>query len=302
MSNRKSAIEQEISKSNRMGSSKYSYVNQTKLERMGITQWKPSAGDNFIRIIPPKDPLKFYGREVFIHTNIGADGATFVCPLKMNNEPCPICEYRQKIRSKDPDSELVVELTPRSRYLFFIYDVKSEKAIEEGLRWFDSPIIIKDNIVSLSKDRRTGEIVDVSDLEDGRDVEFVKVGNGLKTRYEGFKLVKADPVPESWVENVPDFDDVVIVCDYETLKSELMGDVLNGETKSTSTSRRKAATEDDVDTEVIDEEEERPRRASQRRTSREPEVGEEKPAEESEEKDIRARLDEIRKRRRAEDE
>jgi len=302
MSDRRSAIEEEISKSNRAGNSKYSYVNQTKLERSGITQWKPSTGDNFIRIVPPRDPSKFYGKEVFIHTNIGADGATFVCPLKMNGDPCPICEYRQKIRSRDPDSELVVELAPRSRYLFFIYDVKSEKAIEEGLRWFDSPIIIKDNIVSLSKDRRTGEIIDVSDLEDGRDIEFVKVGSGLKTRYEGFKLVKTDPVPESWTENVPDFDDVIVICDYNTLKRELMGDVSDEEGRPTRTPRRETTTKDDVDTEVIDEEEERPRRTSRRRASREPEVEEGKPAEESEEKDIRARLDEIRKRRRAEDE
>jgi len=296
-SKRRAAIESELNKSNQRGALKYFYVDVNKLERLGITQYRPVNGDNFIRIIPPKDPTQFYGKEVFIHTNIGVDGATFLCPLRMYGKPCPICEYRQKIKSEDPDSELLAELAPRARYLFFVYDVRSEEKIEEGLHWFDAPVVVKDNIVSLSKDRRTGEIIDVSDLEDGRDIEFVKVGSGLKTKYEGFKLVPTDPIPKEWAEGVPDFDEVLLVHDYDKLKLALTGSLEDDEEIV------------DTDEEVIEEGPEernsvRSRfRSRERKEEPEEEVVEEEIEEEPEEKpsrkssSVKERLAEIRRRK-----
>jgi len=285
---RTNAIAGEIDRSNQAGVSKYFYVNQSKLDRLGITQFRPAKGNNFVRIIPPKDPTQFYGKTVYIHSNIGADGATYLCPLRTFDRPCPICEQRQRIRDKDPDSELLSALASRPRELFFVYDVTSVETIEKGLRWWDAPMVIKDNIVTLSKDRRTGEIIDVSDLNDGKDIEFVKVGSHLKTKYEGCKLVDAKPVPEKWATDVPEFDNVLMEQSYDRLKKDLTGD---------ADSQDPAPSEE---VEVVDEGEVE-ERARTRGGTRTPEATSKPPEDkkpvETKESDVKAKLDEIRNRR-----
>jgi hypothetical protein len=107
----------------------------------------------------------------------------------------------------------------------FIYDVKDEGTMDKGLRWFDAPSIIVNNILGLSKDKRTGKILDVSDPIDGRDVEFVRKGTGLNSKYEAFNLVKTEAIPKEWHTDVPTFDDVLLVPTYEQMKIETSGEI-----------------------------------------------------------------------------
>jgi len=283
MKQRREAIQDEINKTNQGGGPRFFYVDVGKLERLGISQYKSQAGDNFIRIIPPKDPSQFYGKEVFVHYNVGADGLVFLCLRKMYGEPCPVCEYREELKKANPEDEAAQELAPSRRYLFFVFNVASSDTEEEGLHWFDAPVIVKDNIVSLSKDKRTGEIIDVSDPEDGRDVEFVRVGTSRKTRYEGFKLVESDPIPESWYKDVPDFDEVLLKPDYDQVKREVRGAHRVTEEKDS---------EDAVEDEPVAET--RTRRA---RRSRE----DDETSEDSTEKSVQKKIQEIRARRRKSD-
>jgi hypothetical protein len=106
-----------------------------------------------------------------------------------------------------------------------VYDVRNDETIAKGLRWYDAPGIVLSNIVLLSKDKRTKEVIDVCDPVDGRDIEFVRKGSGLSSKYEAFNLVKTDPVPENWYANVPDFDDVLSKPSYDQMKSEFDGGV-----------------------------------------------------------------------------
>jgi len=282
MSQRQRAIQSEIDKTNQGGGPRFFYVNVAKLERLGISQYKSQAGDNFIRIIPPEDPEQFYGKEIFVHYNVGADGLVFLCLRKMYGEPCPVCEYREELKQKNPEDEMVSELAPSRRYLFFVFNVASEDTEEEGLHWFDAPVIVKDNIVSLSKDKRTGEVIDVSDPVDGRDVEFVRVGTNRRTRYEGFKLVKNEPIPESWYKNVPDFDEVLLKPDYDQVKSEVRGTKKKEDVKDEGESK---------DSETSTRTETRSRRRQEKNESNEP-------GEDNIEQSVRKRIDEIRARRR----
>ncbi len=221
------AIEAEIKRPKGGGVNFYA-VDTDKLAKSGVTQFKAEVGDNFIRIIPPVDPKVFWAKIVYIHRNIGANGATFLCLKKMFNMACPICEMVNKMKEDDPEDERIIALLPKMRYLMFVYDVRDEDSINKGLRWWDVPVSktcpIVESIKSLSKDRRTQSVIDVSDPVEGRDIEFTRKGTGqLNTAYEAFKLIESDPIPKEWYDGVPAFDDILLVPTYEQVELELYG-------------------------------------------------------------------------------
>ena len=236
------------------GRTSFYYVNTQVLERLGITMYKTQAGDNFMRVIPPLDPKVFWAKEVYVHRNIGANGATFVCPKKMYNKPCPICEVVEKMKQANPEDEQIKELVAGKRYLMFVYDVRGEETEAQGLKWYDAPGVVVSNITGLSKDKRTKEIIDVSDPVDGCDIEFVRKGTGLSSKYESFNLKKTDPIPEEWYADVPEFDSVLAVFDYDRMKAELDG----------------GASADEGPTEVQEKQSETPKPATRTRGTQNP--------------------------------
>ena len=59
-----------------------------------------------LRILPPtwKD-ANHYGKDAWIHyLKVGTDSNTYLCPNKMFNEPCPMCEERL-LAEKEGDLE-----------------------------------------------------------------------------------------------------------------------------------------------------------------------------------------------------
>jgi len=312
-SERAKAIGEEQKKTSKGGQGKFNYVDVKKLERMGITFYKMRQGDNFIRIISPPDLTKFYGREIFIHTKIGTEGITVLCLNKMYGEPCPVCEYRAQLQAKNVDSKILSALNYGRRYLFFVIDVKDEASEDEGLRWADFPPIIKDNIVTLSKNKRSGESIDVSDPKNGRDIEFVKTGTGqFKTRYRAFTLIDNNPIPDDWYKDVPEFDEILLKPDYDEVKEIVMGsgeedpddsqeeveeEVEEVETSGrTRTRRNRTETQDEksVEESKVEEKEvveEVPKRTRTRRSRTEESTDEKSEADLS----VKAKLNEIRK-------
>ncbi len=223
-SSRESAINNEYDKS-RNGRPGFEYVNTQILDRLGITKYKTEASDNFIRIMPPKDDTVMWAREVWVHRNIGANGVTLLCPKKMYNKPCPVCEAIEAMKAAKASDDEIKTIVATRRYLMFVYDVRNDETIAKGLRWYDAPGIVISNIVLLSKDKRTKEIIDVCDPVDGRDIEFVRKGSGLSSKYEAFNLVKTEAIPKEWYANIPDFDDVLSKPSYDQIKSEFDGGV-----------------------------------------------------------------------------
>lgn len=299
---RTEAIENEIKKS-KEGRTSFYYVDRKKLDRLGIAAYKISTGDNFVRIISPKNTKAFYGREVHIHRDVGANRATFLCLAKMFNKSCPICELIERLKEQDSDDERIKALASGQRWLFFVYDVESGDTEAKGLHWLDSPNIIKDNVVGLSKDKRTKATVDVSDPENGRDIEFVRKGSGKTCKYDSFKLTDNNPIPDEWWKDVPDFDDILLIPTYEQVKKELTGiavsdpdtpedEVSDEKPKETRkrTSRTSNGDENSKEETTDTVPEEKP--ASRERATR---TGRSESA--GDESTVKARLDEIRQRR-----
>jgi len=238
---RKSAIQSEINKGESSGGDRYNYVDVTKLARLGISSYATKKGSNFLRIVTP-NPVGFFGLEIWRHQDIGVNGRTFLCLEKMFGQVCPVCELVRELKTKNPNDPKVGELYAGRRYLFYVVDTKNEETQKEGIKWFDCALTIKQNICALSKDKRTGEVLDVSDPVDGRDIEFIRV-DGKRTTYEGFNLVVTQPIPEGWYKGLPDYKDVLLVPNYAEVQHELLGMPMNKDTVK----------EENVKVEVVDE-------------------------------------------------
>jgi hypothetical protein len=218
---REKALQNDYEKSTK-GRTNFLYVDTKKTERLGIPSYRTVTGDNFIRIISPT-PTGYYRKEVFVHSKVGANGATFLCLKKMFNKPCPVCEYIEQLKAEGGNDEQAAELAATRRYLFFVYNVANDETEAKGLHWYDAPSTILNGIVGLSKDKRTGKILDVSSPKDGRDIEFTRKGSGLLTKYDSFKLVDNNPIPDEWLKDVPAFDDILLIPTYDQVKKEVTG-------------------------------------------------------------------------------
>ncbi|MHA1591483.1 MAG: hypothetical protein ACTSUP_03330 [Candidatus Heimdallarchaeaceae archaeon] len=257
---------QESEKSKNKYRTSFYYVDIDKAERLGVTEYKATVGDKFVRIISP-DIDKFWALEIFKHSNIGTNRATFLCLDKMFGKPCPICERIKEIREKDPKDPKIAALRYSRRYLVFLYDVENRDAEGKGLRWYDMPVNVKDNIMSLCVDKRTGKFTEIEHPDDGKDIEFRRVGTTQETtKYSGFKLVDNDPIPSDWLEDVPQFVDVLRIPTYEGMAEELTGMV--SESKDEKGSEKKAE-EEHKDDQREEKEERQSGRRRQRREERE---------------------------------
>jgi len=200
------------------------YVDSDILEKLGIDAYKAKVGTNFLRIIPPENPDEYFGMRVFVHFNIGPNNDAYLCPKLMKNERCPLCERRDALLAKEADKEVLKMYSCfPPRYLFFIVDVSSKETEEKGPQIYDAPQGVNEEILGLSKDRRTGEIIDISDPDKGKVLIFDRKGTKAQnTRYSAFELEEGDPVPDDWLA-IPTFGEVLKYATTEELEKALAG-------------------------------------------------------------------------------
>jgi len=205
------------------GGVNFNYVDTNKLDRMGIGRYntKKKDGNNFIRIVAPSSTGPF-AREIWKHDNVGANNATFLCLDKMFGKACPICDQIAELKASGADNDTIKELNPSRRFLLFVVDTTSRETEEEGPKWFDCPISIYKAVCTLSKDKRTGEKLDPTDPDNGRDVEFVR-NDGKRTEYTGYVLRETKPIPSSWYKDLPSFDEVLLVPNPTEMREAVLG-------------------------------------------------------------------------------
>src|SRR4029077_10309612 len=94
--------------------------------REGVDMFKPKEGSNMVRILPPRwDRAEHYGLQIFVHNNVGPDNSTYLCPRKMQDKRCPMCEAYQVAREAG-DEEDTKALRVNERYLYYIMDRDAE--------------------------------------------------------------------------------------------------------------------------------------------------------------------------------
>lgn len=169
-----------------------------------VDTFKPKVGSNTVRFIPPTwENAKHYGYDIFVHSYVGADESTYLCPRKMLNKECPICEAWEDARkSGDQDEEKA--LKPTQRVLCYVVDRDGDEA--KPLVWNMS--WSQDRDIAALADTRQGALW-IDDPEEGYDVTFQRKGQQLNTRYFGTQIDRqSSPLVEKQRDQDSLLDDV----------------------------------------------------------------------------------------------
>lgn len=175
-------------------------------------------GENCIRILPPTwEGAKHYGMDVWTHFSVGPDKATVLCPSKMAEQPCPVCEARAQAEKRG-DEDAAKEMRPNRRVLVWVIDRKDE---DKGPLVWGMPWTLDRDISKVCRDRMTGKFYFVDDPAEGFDVYFDRDGDGIGTKYTGVQLARrATSVDEDWLTFIQahPLPDVLLVRDYNEIK------------------------------------------------------------------------------------
>lgn len=184
-----------------------------------IDWFKPEMGDTMIRILPGKDKKEEYQpfHTVKIHY-IGKEldsGKTIKIPARCREdfgEDCPVCEGAAKAM-KAKNKELYNELRAKETHLYNILDYKA-RAVKPWAAGATVHTAVIEN---------AGDIVEIFDLEGGRDWKVVKSQNpkkkgNLGIEYSMRPAPKDSDVPEKYM---PLIDEAL---DLKTLYTEDMTD------------------------------------------------------------------------------
>lgn len=199
--------------------------------RGDIIRFQPKEGENNVRILPPGPSWQDYGHYgyvTFTHYSVGADQGAYACPTKMAGQPCPICEERAATDESDDDYRR--QLSPSKQVAVYVIDRDKE---DEGPKlWLMPATKIDAEILTRSTDKRTGEVLNVDDPEEGYDVTFTKSGSGLGTQYSGVDIARnATPLSDDedqmdeWLEYVTEnpIPEIIQIPDYDDLKAVFEG-------------------------------------------------------------------------------
>ena len=195
-----------------------------KILKDHIKMWKPNDGDNCIRILPPTwDGAKHFGHDIFVHYGVGPDRGSYLCLQKMKGEPDPIAEERDVAR-REEDEKYAKELDAKKRVLVYLIDRDHEK---EGVQAWAMPWTVDRDIVKVSVDRQSGEVLPIDHPEEGFDIEFEKKGAQARTEYLGMAIARrSTPLGKSeWLDYAIDnpLPDQLQFFDYDHIAKAFNG-------------------------------------------------------------------------------
>jgi hypothetical protein len=214
--------------------------------------------------LPPTwEDAQHFGLDIYVHYGIGSDNQSYLCLDKMRGEKCPICEQR-KVAERSGDPEYARSLVPTKRVLVWVVDRADE---ESGPQLWSMAWTIDRDLANLSIDKASGELLLIDDPEDGYDIEFVRTGKGLKTKYSGTAVARRsspladDPKQaDAWLAFVAenpltevlqyfDEDHIASVAEGKGAAGDEAEDEDEAPTRSKSKGRSKAQDEEEEDDE-----------------------------------------------------
>ena len=187
--------------------------------------WNVKDKSHKVRLLPvhPVDNINFYGMTVHVHTNVGVNGDQFLCPKRMKNMNCPICEHQTALWDTEPD--MAKDLYPQTRYLVWMVDLSVSEDKQVAEIW-SCPRTAMDDILGVSYKKSTDEILNLADIDDGLAIYFdrEKTQGTNFSKYKNFQLDdKPIPAKDEWLEGIVSFVEVLEYATYDEIKNAFLG-------------------------------------------------------------------------------
>ena len=195
--------------------------------KSGIPTYNPKENRNCVRIVPPFEAAEIgsWGLDVHFHRNVGPNNDFAICNNRMFSLNCYICEL-QTSELWDSDRELAKSYYPDWRILVWVID----RMLPEDDPLYGVPILwscprtLCEEILIQSTRKDADVVVDISDPDTGRDVYFDRIGTGVQTKYKGVQIGESDiPLGEEVLEHMDEFSEVLVVLEYDEVKSMFLG-------------------------------------------------------------------------------
>jgi len=183
--------------------------------------FKPNEGNNKIRLMPPGwDGADHFGYRIAVHYSIGQNKDAYICPFHtvhpvtgLTRQPCPICEERNRVL--DTDEEYAKKLKPSQRVLVYLLE-RGGKNTKPVLKAWAMPASLDKAIMLQAIDEETQEVLGVDDPFEGYDLDIIRSGVNLNTKYE----IKVARRPSE----VEDFEEEIwpLISDKKSLAANLI--------------------------------------------------------------------------------
>ena len=217
---------------------------QTKSNGGGSSAfWRPSDGNQTIRIVAPKDGDPF--KDYHFHYNVG-NNSGFLCPKKNYGEECAVCDFSKKLyKAGDEESvKMARELNARQRFFSPVL-VRGEENL--GVKMWGYGKMAYETLLNLVLNPEYG---DITDIEAGTDLDL-HYGKAPGQSFPQTKLtpkrststVCVEATPEACkeiLESIPDLDslfDKKSSADVQVCLDEYLSDDSSAESSSAETAK-----------------------------------------------------------------
>jgi hypothetical protein len=196
----------------------------------GARFWKPSEGENVVRILPTKDGDPF--KHFHFHYNVG-EKTGFLCPKKNFGDECPVCDFVSKLYNDgDDDSvQMARKLVAKSRF-FSPVVVRGEDA--EGVKVWGYSKTVYEGLLQLVLNPDYGDITDPHNGTDlvltyGKAPGAMYPSTNITARRKTTAISADSDQMSEYLDSEPDFDNLFEVKSKEDVTAILDRFLLGGE-------------------------------------------------------------------------
>ena len=127
--------------------------------------WRPSEGENNIRILPTPDGDPF--KEKFFHYGVG--NQSFLCPKRNFGDECPVCSFASQLwdEGTEDSKKMAKDMFAKQRFFSPVL-VRGEEG--EGVRVWGYGKLAYQKLLGIVLDPDYG---DITDPEDGNDLKLL---------------------------------------------------------------------------------------------------------------------------------
>ncbi len=268
----------------------------------GYEWFKPKADTKYTLAILPflagkrhpkrKEGETAWSLEVHVHREVGPNNKQFICPQRMIDEACPVCEAQAEMKEdSDTDEDAIKALYPKLRRLFIVRDMAEpeKKYLWETPHYKGFGEMLDDLINELDEGAKEETFYDPSEDGFNLKVYFVEdsFGKGKKqTKFTACKRVsfveRTEALEDADEADQPCLDDLMIIQDYDDIKAafEATGgdddeDEDEDDKKSSKKSASKGKKDEDEDEDDGDEDDKKSKKSKKDEDEDEEEDGDE---------------------------